>query len=67
MMLQKKIQKNIKIIDHLYGILMIGSSGTVKINLFFNVISHQLGIGKIYLCAKNPYVYISKYQLLISK
>ena len=61
MMLQKKIQKNIKIIDHLYGILMIGSSGTVKINLFLNVISHQLGIGKIYLCAKNAYVYISKY------
>ena len=35
--------------DHFYKILMIGGSGLGKINVFFNLMSHQQNIDKIYL------------------
>ena len=51
--------------DHLYQILIIRGSGSVEINLLFNLIIHQPDIDKIYLYAKVPYE--AKYQFLISK
>ena len=51
--------------DHLYQILIIRGSGSVEINLLFNLIIHQPDIDKIYLYAKIPYE--AKYQFLISK
>ena len=44
-----------KIPDHLYIILIIGSSGSGKTNSLFNVINHQPHVDKIYLYARNPY------------
>ena len=46
--------------DQPQRILIIGGSGSVKINLLFNLISHQPDTD-----AKDPYQ--AKYQLLISK
>ena len=46
-------------------ILIIRDSGSGKINPFFNPISHQPDIEKIYLYAKDPYE--AKYQMLINK
>ena len=51
--------------DHLYKILIIGRSGSVKTNSLLNLISQQQDIDKIYLYAKDPYE--AKYQLLIDK
>ena len=51
--------------DHLYGILIIGGSGSGKANWLFDLISHQPDIDKMYLYAKDPYE--AKYQLLINK
>ena len=51
--------------DHLYQILIIQGSGSVEINLLFNLIVHQPDIDKIHLYAKVPYE--AKYQFLISK
>ena len=51
--------------DHLYQILIIRGSGSVEINLLFNLIVHQPDIDKIHLYAKVPYE--AKYQFLISK
>ena len=51
--------------DHLYRILIIGSSGSGKKNSLFNLISHQPDIDKIYLYVKDPYE--AKYQSLINK
>ena len=51
--------------DHLYQILIIRGSGSVEINLLFNLIIHQPDIDKIYLYAKVPDE--AKYQFLISK
>ena len=51
--------------DHLYRILIIGSSGFGKKNSLFNLISHQPDIDKIYLYVKDPYE--AKYQSLINK
>ena len=48
--------------DHLYGILIIGGSGSGKTNLLFNLIDNQPDIDKIYLYAKDPYE--AKYQYL---
>ena len=70
-MLQKK--ENIKeynpnwlqILDHLYRILIIGTSGSRKTNSLFNLVSHQPNINKIYLYAKDPYE--AKNQLLVNK
>ena len=41
--------------DHLCRILIIGGSGSGKINLIFNLISHQQETDKVYLYAKDPY------------
>ena len=70
-MLQKK--ENIKeynpnwlqILDHLYRILIIGTSRSRKTNSLFNLVSHQPNINKIYLYAKDPYE--AKNQLLVNK
>ena len=39
--------------DHLYKILIIEGSESGKTKSLFNLISHQLGIDKIYLYAKD--------------
>ena len=41
--------------DHPYRILIIGGCGSGKTNSLFNLINQQPDIGKIYLCAKEPY------------
>ena len=51
--------------DHPYRILIIGGSGTGKINALLNLINNQQDIDKIYLYAKDPYE--DKYQYLINK
>ena len=51
--------------DHPYRILIIGGSGSGKINLLLNLIEKQPDIDKIYLYTKDPYE--SKYQYLINK
>ena len=51
--------------DHPYRILIIGGSGSGKLNLFLDLIENQPDIDKIYLFAKDPYE--SKYQYLINK
>ena len=51
--------------DHSYRILIIGGSGSVKINLLLNLINNQPDIDKIYLYAKDPYE--NKYQFMINK
>ena len=51
--------------DHQYRILIIGGSGTGKINALLNLINNQQDIGKIYLYAKDPYA--DKYHYLINK
>ena len=51
--------------DHPQRILIIGGSGSGKINLLLNLIENQPDIDKIYLYAKDPYE--AKYQYLINK
>ena len=51
--------------DHPYRILIIGGSGSGKINVLLNLIKNQPDIDKIYLYAKDPYE--AKYQYLINK
>ena len=52
--------------DHPYRILIIGDSGSGKINVLLNLIKHQRpDINKVYLYVKNAFE--SKYQLLINK
>ena len=51
--------------DHSYRILIIGGSGSKEANALFNLISRQLEIDNIYLCAKDPYK--AKHQFLINK
>ena len=52
--------------DHPYRILIIGGSGSGKINVLLNLIKHQRpDINKVYLYVKNAFE--SKYQLLINK
>ena len=51
--------------DHLYRILIIGGSGSVKTSLLLNLIKNQPDIDKMYLYAKDPYE--AKYQYLINK
>ena len=41
--------------DHPYRILIIGGSGSGKINTILNLINNQPDIDKIYLYAKDPY------------
>ena len=51
--------------DHPYRVLIVGGSGSRKINALFNLINNQPDIDKIYLYAKDPYE--GKYQYLINK
>ena len=51
--------------DNPYRILILGGSGSGKINALLNLINNQLDINKIYLYAKDPYK--EKYQFLINK
>ena len=51
--------------DHPYGLLIIGGSGSWKINTLLNLIINQSDIDKIYLSAKD--LYETKYQFLINK
>ena len=41
--------------DHPYRILIIGGSGSGKINALLNLINNQPDTDKIYLYAKDPY------------
>ena len=51
--------------DHPYRVLIIGSSGSGKMNALLNLTNNQPDIDKIYLYAKDPYE--KKYQYLINK
>ena len=51
--------------DQPYRILIIGGSGSGKINVLLNLIENQPDIDKIYLYAKDPYE--AKYQNWINK
>ena len=51
--------------DHPYRILIVGGSGSGKINALFNLVNHEPDIDKINLYAKDPYE--TKYQLFINK
>ena len=63
-----KINQNLNrpyIPDHLYRILIIGTSGSGKTNVLLNLIKHQRpDIDKSYLYVKNPFQ--SKHELLIN-
>ena len=41
--------------DHSFRILIVGSSGSLKINALLNLIIHEPDIDKIYLYAKDSY------------
>ena len=64
MMLRKNIKEHNtnwqQIPDHPWRILTIAGSESEKTNLFFNLISQQPDINKVYLYAKDPYK--AKYQ-----
>ena len=45
----------LQVLDHLYGMLITGGSGSGKANSLFNLTNHQPDIGNIYLYAKDPY------------
>ena len=51
--------------DHLYRILIIGGSGSGKINTLLNLKNNQPDIDKIYLYTNN--LYESKYPFLINE
>ena len=51
--------------DHPYRILIIGGSGSGKINALLNLINNQPDIDKIYSYAKDSFE--TKYQYLINK
>ena len=54
-----------KIPDHPIRILIIGGSGSGKINSTFNLINEEPDTDEIYLYAKSPYE--AKYQFLTNK
>ena len=65
---ENKTDHNLKwphIPDHTYRILIVGGSGSGKINTLLNLINNQPDIDKIYLHGKDPYE--TKYQYLINK
>ena len=49
--------------DHPYRVLIIGDSGSGKINSLFNLINQQLDIDKTYLYTKDPYEVNVNFQL----
>ena len=51
--------------DHTNRILIIGGSGSGKVNTLLNLINNQPDIDKMYLYGKDPYE--AKYQHLINK
>ena len=51
--------------DHPYRILIVGGSGSGKMNLLLNLINKEPDIDKTYLYVKEPYE--AKYQFLIDK
>ena len=53
------------ILDHPYRILIVGGSGSIKINALRNLINHQPDIDNIYLYARDPHE--AKYQFLINR
>ena len=53
------------ILDHSYRILIIGGSGSGKINFLFNLINKEPYIDQVYSYAED--LYKTKYQFLISK
>ena len=53
------------ILDHPYRILIMGGSGSEKINALLNLINKQPDIDKVYLYAKDPYE--AKHQFLINR
>ena len=55
----------VQVPDHPYRISIIGGSGSGKTNILLNLISHQPGIGKVYLYAKDRSE--ANYKFLISK
>ena len=54
-----------QISDHPYRILIIGGSGSGKINSLFNLINHQPDIDEIYFYDKDPNE--AKYQFSVKK
>ena len=44
-----------EITDHSFRILIVGSSGSLKINALLNLIIHEPDIDKTYLYAKDSY------------
>ena len=65
---KNNVEHNLKwvyIPDHPDRILIIGGSGSGKINALSNLINNQPDIDKIYLYAKDPYE--PKYQYLSNK
>ena len=65
-----KIKENIILIGHIFQEhpcrkLIIGGTGSGKINTLLNSINNQLDIDKIYLYAEDPYE--DNYQFLIKK
>ena len=54
-----------EIFDYPYRTLIVGASGSGKINALLNLINNEQDIDKIVLYAKDPYEV--KYQLLINK
>ena len=58
----------IYILDHSYTILIMGGSGSKKINMLLSLIKYQrLDVDKIYLYVKDPFDVKSNYQLFINK
>ena len=53
------------ILDHPYGILVAGGSGSGKTNALLNLVNNKLDADKIYFYAKYPYE--EKYHLAINK
>ena len=65
---ENKMKHNPKLLyipDHPYRILIIGGSGSGKINALLNLVNNRPDIDKIYLYAKDAYE--AQYKFLINK
>ena len=62
---KKHNEKRPYILDHPYRILIIGGSGSGKINTLLNLINEQIDSDKIYLYARD--LNEPKYKVLIKK